>query len=214
MKELIDNTSTIGIIGAGGLGKEVLCCLGEMLGWEKLSDKVKFLVEEKYYKENILLGVEVLKLENEILIFSEVIIAIGDTDTRSRISQGLPEGIKSINVIHPNVSLTPYTKIGKGAVVLGNVFLSCDVHIGAHAVINPGTTISHDTKIGDYFSASPGVNISGNCTIGQRVFMGTNSSTRNGITIGDDIVIGMGAVVVNDILQPGTYIGNPARLVK
>jgi sugar O-acyltransferase (sialic acid O-acetyltransferase NeuD family) len=214
MKASTNREKNIGIIGAGGLGKEALCCLGEMLGWDHLSARVKFLVEKEFFKEQQLFGVEVLLLEEAIDQCDEVVIAIGDSAVRQRIISGLPKRIGTPNVIHPNCAMTPYTRIEKGAVILGNVLLSCDVKIGAFAVINPGTTISHDTVIGNYFSASPGVNISGNCTIGDRVFMGTNASTRNGIVMGDDIVVGMGAVVVKDILKPGTYVGNPAVLVE
>lgn len=203
----------IGIIGAGGLGKEVLCCLGETIGWDKLSSGIRFLEEADYFHEREVLGISVLPFENEVSEMSEVVIAFGDTAARIRLSQQIPSHVKIARVVHPNVTRTPHTAIGKGSIVLGNVLLSCDVRIGDFAVINPGTTISHDAVIGDFFSASPGVNISGNCKIGDRVFMGTNAALRNGIRIGDDVVIGMGSVVVKDILSPGTYLGNPAVLV-
>lgn len=204
----------IGIIGAGGLGKEVLCCLGETIGWDNLSSKVRFLEETDYFHDRKVLGIDVLQLENEISDMEEVIIALGDTAARVRLSEQIPSHVKIAKVVHPTATLTPHTSIGKGSIVLGNVLLSCDVHIGEYAVINPGTTISHDAVIGNFFSTSPGVNISGHCTIGDRVFMGTNAALRNGIHIGDDVVIGMGSVVVKDISSPGTYLGNPAVFIK
>jgi acetyltransferase-like isoleucine patch superfamily enzyme len=33
------------------------------------------------------------------------------------------------------------------------------------------------------------------------------------VRIADDVVIGAGAVVTKDITAPGTYAGNPARLL-
>ncbi len=214
MSEPLQKDIPIGIIGAGGLGKEVLCCCGDILGWDHVKAGMKFLVEDAYYKKVEVFGVEVLRLEIATSDYASYIMAIGDAKARERLRSVFPKKTKFSQIIHPSVSMTPYTHLGPGSIVLGNVLLSCDVRIGAFAVINPGTTISHDTKIGDYFSASPGVNISGNCTIGNRVFMGTNSCTRNGVSIGDDIIVGMGAVVVKDINEPGTYIGNPAVRVK
>ena len=203
----------IGIVGSGGLGKEVLCCFGEIFGWKDLKDKVSFLVEEEFLLQETVLGIEVLPFSTHIHHFSRIVIALGDLAARIRIKGLLPSTTRIETVVHPTVSLTPYTHIGEGSIVLGNTLLSCDVEIGRFAIINPGTTISHDCHIGDYFTASPGVNISGQCTLGERVFMGTNSCTRNAITIGDDVIIGMGAVVVKSILQPGTYVGNPAGLI-
>ena len=208
-----ETINKIGIVGAGGLGKEVLCCYGETLGWDNLNEKVAFLVEEKYYKDDKVLGIDVLPLSANYQRFTRIVIAIGDLETRIRIRGLFSAGTHFETIIHPNIHTTPFTRIGDGSIVLGNTFLSCDVRIGRFAIINPGTTISHDTQIGDYFTASPGVNISGQCTLGDRVFMGTNSCTRNAITIGNDVIIGMGAVVVKDILQPGKYVGNPAALI-
>lgn len=206
--------SRIGIIGAGGLGKEVLCVIGELLGWDGLNKRVSFLVEPPYLKKESILGIEVLPLSSESLSFDYIVIAIGDLTSRMRIKNALPSTTRYATIIHPGVQLTPYTRIGEGSIVLGQVLLSCDVQIGIFSIINPGTTISHDTTVGDFFTTSPGVNISGNCTIGNRVFMGTNACTRNTITIADDVIIGMGTVVVKDLLTAGTYIGNPAALIQ
>lgn len=205
--------SKIGIIGAGGLGKEVLCAIGERWGWNDISESVSFLVEEKYFYGQTVMGIAVLPLGDASLAFDHYVIAIGDLEARIRIKDTLPPSTSFATIIHPAVQLTPYTKIGEGSIILGNVLLSCDVKIGKFAIVNPGTTISHDSTTGDFFTASPGVNISGNCKIGDRVFIGTNACTRNAISIADDVIIGMGAVVTRDILQKGTYIGNPASLI-
>lgn len=206
--------SRIGIIGAGGLGKEVLCTIGEIIGWSSLRSNVRFLVEEKYLDKPAVFDINVLPLNPSNLDFDFLVLAIGDLETRIRITATLPAATRYATIIHPSVKLTPYTKIGEGSVILGQVLLSCDVEIGKFALINPGTTISHDTSVGDFFTTSPGVNISGTCKIGNRVFIGTNACTRNAITIGDDVTIGMGAVVTKDILVKGTYIGNPAALIE
>jgi sugar O-acyltransferase (sialic acid O-acetyltransferase NeuD family) len=213
MTSLSGAENRIGIVGAGGLGKEVLCCFGELFGWKDLNTRVTFLVEDEFLNQDSLFGIDVLPLARHIQDYSRIVIAIGDLKARIRIKGLFPSSTSFETVIHPGVIQTPFTHIGEGSIVLGNSFLSCDVHIGCFAIINPGTTISHDTLIGDYFTASPGVNISGQCLLGERVFMGTNSCTRNAITIGDDVIIGMGAVVVKSILQPGMYVGNPAGLI-
>lgn len=39
------------------------------------------------------------------------------------------------------------------------------------------------------------------------------ATVRNGVRICNDCMIGCGAVVVKDVVDPGTYIGIPARKV-
>ena len=48
--------------------------------------------------------------------------------------------------------------------------------------------------------------------IGNRVSIGSNATILP-VRIVDDVVIGAGAVVTRDIATPGTYAGNPARLM-
>lgn len=49
--------------------------------------------------------------------------------------------------------------------------------------------------------------------IGNRVSIGSNATILP-VTICNDVVIGAGAVVTRDILIPGVYAGNPAKLVR
>lgn len=49
--------------------------------------------------------------------------------------------------------------------------------------------------------------------IGNRVSIGSNSTILP-VRICDDVVIGAGAVVTKDIVEPGIYVGNPAKKVR
>jgi len=49
--------------------------------------------------------------------------------------------------------------------------------------------------------------------IGLRVSIGSNATILP-VRICDDVVIGAGTVVTKDILKPGIYAGNPARLIR
>jgi acetyltransferase-like isoleucine patch superfamily enzyme len=50
-------------------------------------------------------------------------------------------------------------------------------------------------------------------TLGDRVSLGSNTTIMP-VRISDDVVVGAGAVVTKDLLQPGIYAGNPARLLR
>ena len=49
--------------------------------------------------------------------------------------------------------------------------------------------------------------------LGNHVSIGTNATILP-VTICDQVVIGAGAVVTKDIVEPGIYAGNPARLLR
>ena len=49
--------------------------------------------------------------------------------------------------------------------------------------------------------------------IGNNVSIGSNATIMP-VQIADNTVIGAGCVVTKDILEPGTYVGNPARKIK
>lgn len=50
--------------------------------------------------------------------------------------------------------------------------------------------------------------------IGSNIWVGGNCTICEGVTIIDNIVVGANSVVVHDLLEPGVYIGSPARKVK
>ena len=75
-------------------------------------------------------------------------------------------------------------------------------------------TIGHDCTIGDFATLAPGVVVSGNCVIGHDAYVGAGACIRQRIEIAPHAIVGMGAVVVADIAQACTYVGNPARLLK
>jgi sugar O-acyltransferase (sialic acid O-acetyltransferase NeuD family) len=108
--------------------------------------------------------------------------------------------------------LNPDTiRFGEGTIICHGCILTTDIEIGKHVIINLNCTIGHDVKIGDFCTLSPGANISGEVTIGEDCYIGTNAVVREKISICSGVTIGAGGVVVKDIIEPGIYIGNPAK---
>ncbi len=56
-----------------------------------------------------------------------------------------------------------------------------------------------------------GVTISGGVKIGSNTLIGGGATIIQYKEIGKNIIIGAGSVVVNDLIEPGTYIGVPAK---
>jgi sugar O-acyltransferase (sialic acid O-acetyltransferase NeuD family) len=142
-------------------------------------------------------------------------IAIADSQVRSRIQKSLPEDTKYFSFIHPSsILLNRNIVIGEGSFIGANCVITTNVKIGNHAILNRNVNIGHDVVIGDCFSAMAGSVVSGSVLIGDNCYMGNNSSIREKITICDDVVIGMNGSVVKDIDKPGTYVGVPVNKIK
>lgn len=196
------------IIGAGGFAKEVLCLITDL---GRSDDVCCFMETDEFYKKRTVLDIRVEPILNFNPEKHKAIVAIGDPVGREKIIKQLPKSTKFETLIHPNVTISKWNKIGEGSIICAGCILTCNIELGQHAHINFYCTIGHDCKIGDYFTAAPSVNISGKCKIGKKVYMGTNSAIRDKISICNEVTIGMGSVVVKNINEPGIYIGNPTK---
>jgi sugar O-acyltransferase (sialic acid O-acetyltransferase NeuD family) len=194
----------IGIIGAGGFGREVY--------WSLTKEDRKrafFFVDDKYW--NFSDAIPLSKFDPSEY---EVVVAVGNPEQRKQIVKRLPEGTRFFTHIHESVViLDPNIVIGEGSIICAGTTITTNVKIGKHAHLNLHSTVGHDTEIGDFFTTAPGVKISGNCRIGECVYFGTNSSVKEKMKICDSVVIGMNAAVVKDIQVPGTYVGIPAKRI-
>ena len=112
---------------------------------------------------------------------------------------------------------------------LGGINIGNNVEIGSNTSILPGmlddTVIDDGTKISSQVYIGSGMKIGKNCDITGQTFFGgmsilednvyvaPGSTIRNKVRIGKNAFVGMGSVVVNDILEDTTVIGNPAKRV-
>ena len=58
------------------------------------------------------------------------------------------------------------------------------------------------------------VKIDGRVSLGDRCFVSAGAVIIDKVTICDDVIIGAGTIVIKDITEKGTYVGNPARKIK
>lgn len=112
----------------------------------------------------------------------------------------------------------PFTEIQAGAVVgartrvQSHAFICELVSIGEDCFVGHGVMFINDT----FSTGGParGRRELWRATkIGNRVSIGSNATIMP-VSIADDVVIGAGSVVTKDIVEPGSYAGNPARRLK
>ena len=116
------------------------------------------------------------------------------------------------------VFIGPFTEVQKGVVigdftrVQSHSFICELVQIGHHCFIGHGVMFIND--LFEEGKPAGGDQSKWRATnIGNHVSIGSNATVLP-VTICDRVVIGAGAVVTKDILTPGVYAGNPARLLR
>lgn len=114
--------------------------------------------------------------------------------------------------IGPFVEIQKGVRIGRRCRIQSHSFICELVSIG------DDTTVAHGVMfINDVFQtggpARGDRSLWKSTAIGSRVSIGSNATILP-VRICDGAVIGAGAVVVGDIDVPGTYAGNPARLLR
>lgn len=201
----------IAIVGASGHGK-VVADLAELLGYQ-----VAFFDDAYPAKLNVqhwhILG-DTQSLIEQRHVYKNVIVAIGNNNIRRQVVELLSaEGFKFPCLIHPNASVSRYSKIGDGSIVLSGAVINAFSVVGEGCIINTAAVIEHDCLIGAFCHICPQSAVSGACSFGEEVWFGIGSCTRQLIRIGDRSIIGAGSVVIKDIESDVTAFGNPAKSV-
>ncbi len=201
------------IVGAGGFGRETLTIWADLVDrtGHRLQDVTVFMVDDEHYSVREVLGIPVIPRSDFDPLLYQVVVGVGDPMERKKIVDSLPVQTRYTKLIHPTAVISRWVEIGEGAIITAGCILTCDIKIGKHFHFNLHATLGHDCVVGDYFTAAPAANISGKCSFGDFVYLGTNVSLKQGISVCSHVTVGMGAVVVKDISEPGTYVGNPLR---
>lgn len=114
--------------------------------------------------------------------------------------------------VGPFVEIQRGVTIGRRCRVQSHSFICELVQVGDDCFIAHGAMFINDTfKTGG--PARGQRELWRPTELGARVSIGTNATILPA-RIADGVVVGAGAVVTKDLLVPGVYAGNPARLVR
>lgn len=114
--------------------------------------------------------------------------------------------------IGPFVEIQRNAKIGDHCKIQSHSFVCELVTIGSHCFVGHGVMFINDVFADDR-PAGGDKKKWRSTTIGNNVSIGSNATILP-VTVCDGTVIGAGAVVTKNILKPGVYAGNPARLIR
>jgi UDP-perosamine 4-acetyltransferase len=107
--------------------------------------------------------------------------------------------------------ISPTARLGRGIAIMAGAVLNAETVVEDFAVINTRASVDHDGRIGLAAHIAPGCSLAGCVSVGERAFLGAGVTVIPNRTIGADIQVGAGACVVSDLVEPGLYLGVPAR---
>lgn len=119
----------------------------------------------------------------------------------------LEDGVR----VGPFVEIQSNVRVGRMTKIQSHSFVCENVEIGENCFIGHGVVFIND-KFSMGGPACGDRSLWENTKIGNNVSLGSNV-TLLPVEICDNVVIGAGSVVTKNIDRPGTYAGNPARLI-
>lgn len=178
-----------------------------------------FSAEEKYMRNQQLLGLPVVAFEELELTFNPethwAFVAISYTQLnrlRSRLYQETKKkGYRLATYISPQACVAKDVKVGDNCFILEKAVVQRGAKIGDNVTIWIGSAVGHRSRIGNNCFISTHVAVSGFCEIGDNCFLGVNSCTADKIRTADDCIVGAGAVIIKDAVPSGVFVGNPAK---
>lgn len=194
------------IYGAGGHGKAIIDLIISDFGLE-----IEGLFDDS--ENGDVMGVLIGHIKNHV--FSEdqdFHIAIGNNKVRKEISSKL--NVNYPRLIHPSSTVSKFSNIGEGTVVMAQSSIKAVTSIGKHCIINAGAIIGHDVKIGDYVHVAPNSAVAGYVNIEEGAHIGIGASIIQGVNVGKWSIVGAGAVIIKDVPECSVVVGNPGRVIK
>lgn len=212
---MVDN---FGLVGAGGLGREVMdWAIEELTFGPSAAGRVYFVeTQPSMLRRN---GITLMSLDDFLALDGEnsFAVAVADSDFRdatAKIFDGV--GLNAASLAAPTAQVSGLSSIGRGAIVGINGIVSPDSRVGDFFVGNNNFYVAHDVVVGDFVTFGPGVICCGHVDIADHVSIGAGAVIRPGtaqrrLSVGRGAVIGAGAVVVSDVEDFSIVVGNPAK---
>ena len=203
------------IVGASGFGREVYTWIKQHPEFNKSWSLGGFLDDNADALNKFGNFADVLPLKNHQVVSSNVYLCgLGLPLVKSKLlAPLLAQKAEFISFIHPTAIIGERVKLGRGVVVCPGASISVDISIGDFSMIGPNTTIGHDGTIGEWCTLCAQCDITGRVTIGDGVFLGSRVSIIPSKKVGSKSILGAGSVVISDVPDGVTVVGNPARIL-
>jgi sugar O-acyltransferase (sialic acid O-acetyltransferase NeuD family) len=185
------------IVGAGGLGREVLDLL-QIVAEKNKSYKVLGFADDALPQGFLINGYEILGNLSQCVNLPNVcfVIAIGNPSIRLIVFEQLKLQQQVLcNIIHPTAQLSSYAVVepDAGVILFGNSFIGPNAKIGANVLIHQNAIVGHDAIIGNHSIILQSCVLNGQITLESAVMVGPLTVMNGKHFIRKSGVIGAGS---------------------
>ena len=205
------------IIGAGGMGREIYLLALECNEFNKqfrikgfIDDNINSL--DRFEKYPPILS----KIDDYKICDKDVFVcALGDVRTeRIIINKILIKGGEFISLIHPTARIAPDSQVGNGTIVMRRVDLGSNTKIGSYSFLQNDSIIGHDAVIGDFVRIDCKVVCVGGVIVKDEATIHTSAVISHKVIVGKNAIVGALSLVIRNVKNNTTVVGNPAiRLI-
>jgi len=204
-------SASVVVAGAGGLGREI----ADAVVLHSKSGGIVFagFVDDGATEPIDGLGDVLGPITPETLATHgfQVILGIGDPETRLRLAQRLGEATEYATVIHPTASVSPLASVGHGVFVGPFAYVGPHARVDDHSVLNIYSSVGHDAVVERGAVLSPYATLNGHAVIGTGVLLGSSAVVSVGVQVGAWSRVATAGAVMADC-EPGSLVaGNPAK---
>jgi sugar O-acyltransferase (sialic acid O-acetyltransferase NeuD family) len=140
-----------------------------------------------------------------------IVAALGDPHLRESYTRALDaQGADFMNLT-PDLHRSWGVTIAGGGIFERNTVIGADSHLGRFVIMHAFSVVGHDVSIEDFTTIGSFVFIGGHVQIGSHVMIYPHVSILPGVKIGRGARIGAGSVVMRDVPEGVTVMGNPAK---
>ncbi|MBU3127153.1 NeuD/PglB/VioB family sugar acetyltransferase [Clostridium tagluense] len=182
------------IIGAGGHGR-VVAETAELMG---LWGNIVFLDDR--VDVSVVLNHRIVGKLEEYEQFTDkydyAIVCIGDNEKRMDLLEKLlKSGYKVPVIIHPKASVSKYSHIGEGSVILAGAVINTDASIGRGCIVNINSCVDHDSILWDGVHVCSGAVVRSGCRIGELSYIGSGACVKPGAILQGKFILHDGMVI-------------------
>jgi len=179
---------------------------------EALNIKIDAILDDRPTAFNIFFKQKIIDPKNFDFKDCQLLLSIGNNQIRQKLSYKINQDFFSF--IYPKATISPSSKIGHGSVIMAGAIINAESFVGKHCIINTGAIIEHECQIEDFAHISPNAALAGNVKVGEGTQVGIGAQIIQGITIGKWATIGAGSVIIKDVPDFATVVGNPGKIIK
>ncbi|MCG8513363.1 MAG: acetyltransferase [Halanaerobiales bacterium] len=179
-----------------------------------------FCVNKNYFSTNKFLNKDVIIFEDDLKLLSvheyKFILGVGYNNLRMRkiiFDKIKQKGFDFINYINPTARIFGDI-VGEGNIILPNVTVEPYSKINNNNVIWSNSLICHDSIIGDHNFIAANSIIGGFSKVVESNFLGFNATIKDKIVVDKEVLIGAKSLVMRSPENYSVYYGIPAKKIR